>query len=359
MKKRLYTLITAALVTAMLTGCGGGIATKSADSAANFYSMDMSAPEAYASDGWYSEEADYYDDYKEAPYSETNGTDGASNTANSTSAETTGRKLIKRVSMNVQTLEYDKGCSMLEAFVAQSGGYIESSSSSNYSYYSDRKSRYANYTVRIPSAGLDGFLKALGGIGTIYNQSMSTEDVTLSYLDIEARSKSLKIQQERLLDLLAKAETIEEIISLEDRISEVTYQLEAKESTLKNYDNLVTYSTVTISIEEVSHITEVEPQTVGERIKSGLSDTFYTISEGFKNFSVWFVVNLPFIVLWLVIIAVLVVLIRLIVKVWKAGKAKRLEKKQARKAAADAKKQAALQAAWAKKQAEQNNSANK
>lgn len=350
MKKRIFTLITAVLVMAMLTGCGG--------SSNNMYfkADEMKAAPSSAYNGWssnddyyYEDDVDYYtDDYYQP---DANGTDGATDAANTTSAQASGRKLIKTVSMSVQTLEYDKACGMLESFVAQSGGYIENSSSSNYTYYGSKNNRYANYTVRIPSNSLDGFLKSLGGIGTIYNQSMKTEDVTLSYLDIEARAKSLEIQQERLLDLLSKAETIEEIIALEDRISDVTYQLEAKESTLKNYDNLVTYSTVTISIEEVSRITETEPETVGERIVSGLSDTFYTIGEGAKDFAVWFVVNLPFIILWLVIIAALIVLLRVIIKACKKGKVKRAEKKQAKKAAADAKKQAALQEAWAKKQA--------
>lgn len=349
MKKRLLSICTIAIIAAMLTGCGGK--SQSANSYIAYdKGMDYDAP--YAADGgWYTE------DYKSDDYYNQNssGTEGATNTANSSSAEATGRKLIKRISMDVQTLEFDKGCSMLESLVAQNAGYIENSSSSNYTYYSTRKNRYANYTIRIPSAKLDAFVNSLGGIGTIYNQSMSTEDVTLSYLDVEARAKALEIQQERLFELLEKAETIEEIIMLEDRISDVTYQLEAKESTLKNYDNLVTYSTVNISIEEVSRITEAEPETVGERIVSGLSDTFYTIAEGAKDFAVWFVVNLPFIILWLVIIAAIFFIIRFIVKTCKKCRVKRNEKKQAKKAAAEAKKQAAIQEAWAKKQNEQRN----
>lgn len=359
MKKGFLTFFTAVLTATILTGCGGGYSNSYARKDASddyFISTESYSPDYNG--GWY-EDYDMYNNAPAAQYGSTK-TDSANTITKTDSADVqdSGRKLIKRVNLSVQTLEYDKGCSLLEGLVAQNAGYIENSSSSNYTYYGSRNNRYANYTVRIPSGNLDAFLSSLGGIGTIYNQSMSTEDVTLSYLDVEARSKALRIQQERLLALLEKAETVEEIIALEDRISDVTYQLEAQESMLKNYDNLVTYSTITISIEEVTRITETAPETVGERIVSGLSDTFYTIGEGFKDFSVWFVVNLPFIILWLIIIAIVIILLRLIIKSWKNGKEKRIAKRQAKKAAADAKKQAALQAKWAKEHPEQNNAGN-
>ena len=53
-----------------------------------------------------------------------------------------------------------------------------------------------------------------------------------------------------------------------------------------------------------------EKQSVGDRIKNGLNDTIFDLSEGFKNFFVWFVVNIPYLLIWAVIIIVTVVIIR-------------------------------------------------
>ena len=270
---------------------------------------------------------------------------GSSGTTTVTPQDT-GRKLIRRVQMNVESLEFDQSVQTIESYVTAFGGYIESSSISDtnyyygYSYNLSSKARIANYVLRIPGERLDGFLSQAGNIGNITSQSTSSEDITLSYLDLEARTESFEIQQERLLALLEKAETVDEIISLEDRLSEVRYQIESQRSQLKNYDNLVSYSTVNISLVEVVRITAPEPVTMGERISQGLSDTFYDLGEWFKDFAVGFVINLPYILIWAVIIFVIIFVIVKIVK----GSKKRREKKQA-------KLQAKLQADWAARQA--------
>jgi len=224
-----------------------------------------------------------------------------------TAGSSVDRKLIKRVNMDIETLEFEESVAQIEKNISLFGGYIESSSVSNSNYYETRNNsksaRRANYVLRIPGQMLDAFLAQVGDIGNIVNQSMTTQDITLEYVDLKARTESLEIQQERLLDLLEKAETVEDIISLEDRLSTVRYQIESQKSILKNYDNLVDFSTVTIELSEVIRITSPEPTTTGERISSGISDTFYDIGVGLENFAVRFLVNLPYIFIWAVIIA--------------------------------------------------------
>lgn len=323
----------AALTVGCLTGCGG-----SADSA---YSMKAEAPameysmnDSYAPESYYGYEE--YENSYDTSYTSASAAETGEQAAEQTNASSE-RKLIKNVYLNIETLEFDAACRTIEENINAIGGYIESSSvySDSYSYYNDsyRKNRDASYVLRVPREKLDSFVNAIGNIGTITNQSSSTEDVTLSYLDVEARAKSLKLQQEKLFELLEKAEYIEDIIALEERISEVTYQLEAQESMLKNYDNLVSFSTVTLNLSEVKRVTVAEPETVGERIAAGLDDTFYDIKEGFKDFAVDFVVNLPFIIIWLAVLAIIVLVIVLIAKLCKKGRNKRLAKKQAKWAA--------------------------
>ena len=247
------------------TGCGG-------DSAADSYvsnsgSYKNSADPAMYEYG-YSTEASYSDDYN-ADYSSTVSTTSSgkndSDLYENDNADSS-RKLIKRVSMHLETLEFDKSVSMIEEYVRRYNGYIEASNvyyNERYSdyYKSSLSNRTAEYTVRIPNNLVDGFVSSAGDIGNIISNQTSTEDITLGYLDVESRAKALKIQQERLLALLEEASSVEEIISLEDRISQVTYELESKESVLRNYDSLVSFSTVNLSLTEVNKITEPEPET--------------------------------------------------------------------------------------------------
>ncbi len=347
MKKR-FSIIAALLLSAvMLAGCAKSMADNNA-----YYSGGSSAPQAAkATQAFYgySEDAateDYApnDAKTDAPGSAAPVNTDGSNIDASQSAS--GRKLIRRVNLSVESLEFEQSVNTLESSVGAFGGYIESSSitdrNSYYSINNYRNSRIANYVIRIPSERLDGFLNQVGNIGNITSQSTSAEDITLSYLDLEARTESLEIQQERLLALLEKAETVDEIISLEDRLSTVRYQIEAQRSTLKNYDNLVAFSTVTIGLTEVVKITEPEPTTMGQRISRGLSDTFYDLGVGLENFAVGFVVNLPYILIWGLIIFVIIFVIVKIVK----GTKKRREKKQAALPAQ-------LRADWAARQAAQ------
>ena len=323
LNKKIAAVIGIATLSAVcLTGCGGASQSASYKADTDFYAESKS-------DSYYGYESDY-EGYSEAPAS-------GSSANTSYDINQSDRKLIKTVYLDVETLQFEEGCKTVEEYTGRLGGYIENSSTYNDSIYyynnSYRKNRNANYTLRIPRENLDAFLNSIGNVGNITSQSTSTEDVTLSYLDIEARAKSLDIQQERLLALLEKAETVDEIIALEDRISDVTYQLEAQESILKNYDNLVSFSTVHLNLSEVERVTVAEPETVGERIAAGLDDTFYHIKEGFKDFTVDFVVNLPFIIIWLAVVAILVFIVILLVKAGKKIRAKRIAKKQAKWAA--------------------------
>jgi hypothetical protein len=83
-------------------------------------------------------------------------------------------------------------------------------------------------------------------------------------------------------------------------LSDVRYELQNYQTQLRTYDNLVEYSTVTLNISEVDRITPVteEKRSVWDRIRIGFGDTMYDIGEGLQNFLVWFIVNLPYLIVW-------------------------------------------------------------
>lgn len=217
------------------------------------------------------------------------------------------RKLIRKVTMEVETLEFDSLTQMLEKEILSLGGYIENSSIQGKRHEYDN-SRYSEYVIRIPSSRIVEFEEKVESNANITMKNESTEDITLQYADTESRLKSLEIQQERLLALLEKADTLEEIIALESRLSEVRYELERHGKTLRTYDNLVDYATITLYIQEVVRMTTPKPMGIWERIGTGLSDTIYNIYIGFTNFFVSLIVNLPYIIIWCGIIAFITII---------------------------------------------------
>ncbi len=251
---------------------------------------------------------------------ETNGTINNSSSINieDSKALQSQDKIIRTFYMDVETQEFDSLITKLDSEISRLSGYVEDSKIGGRSIYNREGARNASITARIPRDKVDEFVNTVGESANVVNRQESTENVTLQYADIESRKKALGIEQERLFALLEKADTMENIVTLESRLSDIRYELQNYETTLRTYDNKVEYSTVTLSIQEVEKLTpSVEiKQTVGTRIQNGFSNTMYRLSEGSKNFVVWFVVNLPYLLIWAVIIIAAVLVGKRIYKRW-------------------------------------------
>lgn len=298
LSKKGMTAVLLAFAAALCTGCG---AAKDGAGSAQTADINTTA-ESYSMGGSFYEEGAGVDvSYDSADYG--NGTDNT--------GLLEGRKLIKTVELEVETKEFEQTMSALETQIQELGGYVESMDTYNGSSYSGYSAnRSAHLTVRIPGEKLSGFLKTMADIGNIVRRYDNVEDVTLSYVDMESRRNTLRTEQSRLLEFLDKAETIEEIITIEQRLSEVRYQLESMESQLRTIDNLVDYSTVELSISEVKELTPVEEPTVWERISEGFGESLLSIGHGTLEFGIWFLVHIPYLVIWGVIITAIVLIIR-------------------------------------------------
>ncbi len=325
-RRLMVALLTACMVIS-LAGCGasGKSATSmqtenyaAADSDMNYMSEEMA-------------EAGTWDNGSGSSFS------GEKAESISDSAAQTNRKLIKTVNMDVETREFDSLMEAIQTQVKTLEGYIESMNTYNGStYYGYHSTRNADMTIRIPATQLENFLNAISGISNVVRRSDNVEDITLTYVDLQSHKTALETEQTRLLELLERAETIEDIITIEERLSNIRYQIESMGSQLRTYDNKVDYSTVYLNIDEVEVLTPVQEETTWERISGGFVDSLKNIGNGLVEFIIWFVIHLPYLILWAVIVIIIVVVIRLLVK--------RGDKKRARKAQERAQLQAQQQA---------------
>lgn len=237
------------------------------------------------------------------------------------------RKLIKTVNISAETETFDTLIPELQGQVEALGGYIESISVYDInSYYVEErleKQRGADMTARVPKEKLDGFLSQVAEKTNVTSRSESVEDVTLQYVDLESHKKALLTEQERLLELLGEAESVEDIIAIEGRLSEVRYQLESMESQLRTYDNKIDYSTVYLYVTEVRKYSPSENAPVGQRIADGFVRSLEDIGCSIRDFAIGFVIDIPYIVLWIVLIAAAVLILRLLWRKWKKRTAKR------------------------------------
>lgn len=291
---RIITALFFSICILMLNACGASSKSSTTGAYSETYAAAATTA-AYDSEAGYGygENAEMSSG-QEAP-EQTHSDSGNSNGAGDITA--TGRKLIRQVDLSVETQTFDEFISQLGERIAQLGGYIEQSEISGNSIWSgDRApSKYASVTARIPSSKLDAFVTAVKSNSNVTRQSEQTEDVTLRYSDIESRKKSLEIEQERMWVLLEKADTLESVITLEQRLSEIRYELESYESQLRLYDNQVEYSIVNLSVMEVtaSDQTPIEPESMGTQIQKGFAKTLGRVTGAIRALFIGIVTTSP------------------------------------------------------------------
>ena len=216
------------------------------------------------------------------------------------------RKLIKTVQIEAETEEYDALVAALEEKLAALGGYTESRQTGTFG----KTRRWSNMTLRIPVENLPAFVAHVTEEANVLSTSEETQDVTLQYSDTEAKLAALKTEQARLLELLAAANNLSEILEIEARLSDVTYELERYESQKRGYDNRINYATVHLSLEEVTVLTELEEPTVWTRIRDGFTESLQGVSDGFVDLFVYLIAGSPYIAVTGAVLALVILLAR-------------------------------------------------
>jgi hypothetical protein len=244
----------------------------------------------------------------------------AASSASSAARAADSRKIIRSASLNLQTLEYERTLSELESLVAGSGGYIQASRN-EYGGLSasaaGQQTRSSSLEVRIPSAKLDSFLDSAGKIGRLVSKEVDGQDVTQSYYDTETRLKTLREEQTRVLALLDKATNMTDILTIEDKLSNLQSQIEQLTGELKKWDSLVDLSTVNIVVTEV-HAYSTVSAPFGSQLLSTLAGSLRALGETCRIIALVLAAVLPF----AVVIAAILLLVLLICR--KRGRIRRL-----------------------------------
>ncbi len=303
MKRRSLAIVLSLLLVLSLAACGGSAPKNAASGGTSFA---QSAPAAAAPEPMAPMEAaeGYWADGASADYDYAT---AASESANSMPELPEGVKMIYRANLDLQTTEFEQADAQVKAITRQLGGYFEEQTTQTRS----GGYRSASYTVRVPAEHFAEFLTQIGSVCTVTHQTQSAEDVSEYYYDMESRLETAKIKLDRLQDLLAKAEEMEDIITLEGAISDTEYQIERLSGEKRHYDSLIGYSTIIVSLNEVYRVTEVEtaPLTFGERIGIAFRDGLRSFGDSVEDFIEWLAYSWLTLLVWIAIIVVAVKLI--------------------------------------------------
>ena len=298
-----------------LSGCGG---SNNMSSSGSYYEPAMnseakeagyaaaeSAAGAYEYDSAEMEEA--MESSEDAAFTQDSGAD------NSALRPQDGQKIVYTASLSMQSLEYDQSAASIRRKIREAGGFSEAESEydKDYNWYrynsSSSSTRSLSITARIPSDKFEAFLNSLSGDGKIMSKSVNAQNISQVYANKETYKKALEKEQERLLAMMDKAETIEDMITVETRLSEVERQLNSYKTDLSQMDKDVEFSTVYIDLQEVKRYTEtVEKTTFREKLGFAFEDAISSFRDFCEGVILFVVRNFPFLILFAVVVALIV-----------------------------------------------------
>jgi len=313
-KLLLFLILSVAVVSLALSSCGifGGLASDGVvagnsydeKTKTEFYEEEsaMEAPAMEMSEGDFAveEESVYRDDTQ---YSDTPGTNE--------------RKVIKTAYLSIEVGDgkFEKALFDLTRLADNNGGFVSHTQS-----YSDEDGKLTSgsITIRIPHDKYNSALDLIKDMGTVDSISVSGQDVTQEYTDLESRLRNLNAQEEILLDLMAQSKDVGDSIEVQRELSYVMEQIEVIKGRMSYLDNMVSFSTIEVYMHEPEPITTSTGWGFLEALKKGLRGAVTV----FNGILIFLIAASPI----LVIIAIILVVIWLIVRSRRRRRAK-IEKK--------------------------------
>lgn len=211
-------------------------------------------------------------------------------------------KIIYSADATLETTEFEHSIEEIRALVKELGGFMESSTISGNNYYSISRGntggRYASFLIRVPSDKFSVLTGSLSEFGNVPYCNTYMQNVTMEYYDAQSRLEAYKTQETRLLEMLAAAKSVEDMLAIQQQLTDVQYEIDSLTGQLRYYDHQVNYSTVSLYVSEVTKYTP-EPTitlTYWERMTRGFSESLKDVGEFFQDLFLWFVTSLPWLV---------------------------------------------------------------
>lgn len=235
------------------------------------------------------------------------------NSASVSSAMPTDQKLIRTIRISAETEAMDPLLTQVNARIVELGGYIESQ---DIYAKASAKTRSAKMVIRIPAEQLDAFVGHVQDASNVTTKSETTQNITTSYIATESRIKALETEEARLLELVAKADSLDALLKLESRLTDIRAELEKLNTQLRSFDNQVSYGTIHLNITEVQTYTvvEEEPLTLWGRVKAGFAQSLDSIGQLLEKAVVVLAIMLPYLAVPIIAGIIVLVLVRRSVK---------------------------------------------
>lgn len=226
-----------------------------------------------------------------------------------TAAVPISQKIIKNGRLSFATSDFDACRSRIVDTVKKYGGYIANENQAN-----GRLQLRNELEIKVPAAVFEQCLEALtGGASRIDEKSITSQDITAEYVDIDARMKARLAVEQRYLQILQQAKKVEDILAVEAQLKTIREDIEAAKGRLQYMDHHVAYSSIQLTYYQT--LANSDPQAPGFFRQSWLS-----LQEGWNGILSF---ALGILTVWPLLLGIvfLVIFIRRGIRKWKLKKA--------------------------------------
>ena len=212
-------------------------------------------------------------------------------------------KIIKTGTISAQTEEYDMFLDDLSIKLNSLGGFLESNNTEVYQVYNDEKLMYGSIKIRVPQESFYELVEYLENTVEVRRKNVNETDVTKEYYEKDNRVKNLEVQEQHLRELFQKANTVEEMLLIENELRRVRTEIDALNISLSDINDRAAMSTVNLEIQEVmtASLTLKAKDSVWERSKNGFINTVNRIIRALENLVVNIISSSPILIPFIVI----------------------------------------------------------
>lgn len=212
--------------------------------------------------------------------------------------DVTKRMVIKTGTMSVEVEKFDESVDKVTEIVKRNNGYISNTTSTQNS--SGKKQ--GKLVLKVPADKYDALISEVSSVGKVMNQNINANDITEEYIDLEARQKTQKELEQRLLKLLSeKTARLTDVVEVEQKLASVRQTIESIDGRMRFLKNQSEMSTLTLSLYEPAILQTSSGggffYELGQGVKSGLRG-FTEILAGMITL---FIALLPVIIFFLII----------------------------------------------------------
>jgi hypothetical protein len=192
------------------------------------------------------------------------------------------------ISIEVRSGGFETAFSAATTIAGRYGGYVEDSSMQGI------KAKSGQLTIRVPATAFDRAMNDLRGLGSVEGQSISGQDVTSQFVDLDARLRTWQAQEVVLLRLMRRATSIESTLRVQNQLQDVQFRIEQIKGQLRLLENLTSLATIDVSLREVGAVVGVRPTEAHER--PSLGEAWDRAVDGFLGVIFAVVVGLGYLI---------------------------------------------------------------